>query len=126
MDLTFEGDAYPQDFILADTHIDWDMEGIDHDAQMMIGDGMVLILPMQPGMVRIIASRPEHVDTDKEPTLKDFDEHLAKMIPTDKSFPKPKLYDPFWVARFHLHHRCVSKYRDGRFFVAGDAAHLHR
>jgi hypothetical protein len=30
-----------------------------------------------------------------------------------------------WKARFRLHHRGVSRYRAGRLFVAGDAAHIH-
>ncbi|KAK0636370.1 hypothetical protein B0T17DRAFT_613111 [Bombardia bombarda] len=35
------------------------------------------------------------------------------------------LYDPTWLARFRLHHRGASRYRNGRLFVAGDAAHIH-
>jgi hypothetical protein len=30
-----------------------------------------------------------------------------------------------WLAHFRLHHRGVDRYRAGRFFVAGDAAHIH-
>lgn len=126
MNVKFEGDAYPQDFILADTQIDWDLDGIEGSFQAMLGDGLVMIFPMGKGRARITASRPSHQGSGEDPTLKDFDEILAKMLPSQESFPKPRLHDPFWLARFHLHHRCVTKYRDGRLFVAGDAAHIHR
>lgn len=126
MNVTFEGDAYPQEFILADTKIDWDLKGNDATFQTMLGDGLVMIFPMGHGRARITASRPGHGSEDEEPTLRDFDEIIAKMMPAQDSFPKPRLHSPFWLTRFHLHHRCVTKYRDGRLFVAGDAAHIHR
>lgn len=151
MNVEFEGDAYPQDFILADTHLDWALEGLDRGTfQTMLGKGgLVMVFPMGKGRARITASRSAYSDdhhhhhrggssteeeekkekkkgNDDEPTLQDFDEILAQMIPTDEAFPKPRLHDPFWLARFHLHHRCATKYRDGRLFIAGDAAHIHR
>lgn len=126
MNVTFEGDAYPQEFILADTNIDWDVKGSEGMFQTMLGDDLVMIFPMGQGRARITASRPGHGSSDEDPTLQDFDSLIAKLLPTDGSVPKPRLHDPFWLARFHLHHRCVTKYRDGRLFVAGDAAHIHR
>jgi 2-polyprenyl-6-methoxyphenol hydroxylase-like FAD-dependent oxidoreductase len=33
--------------------------------------------------------------------------------------------DVHWSSRFRLHHRLARKYRKGRTFVAGDAAHAH-
>lgn len=129
MNVKFEGDAYKQEFILADTKVDWDMEGTDRTIQVMLGDGLVMIIPMGHGRARITASRPDHTsseDAKEPPTLKDFDDIIAKMIPAQDLFPKPRLHDPFWLASFHLHHRCATKYRDGRLFIAGDAAHIHR
>lgn len=126
MNVTFQGDAYPQEFILADTKIDWDLKGSQDAFQTMLGDGLVFIFPMGNGRARITASRPDHVGSEEEPTLEDFDQLIAKMLPAQDSVPKPRLHDPFWLTRFHLSHRCVSKYRDGRLFVAGDAAHIHR
>lgn len=126
MNVKFEGDAYKQEFILADTKLDWDIDGAETTVQTMLGDGLVIIIPMGHGRARITASRPDHTSSEDAPTLKDFDDIIAKMIPGQDSFPKPRLYDPFWLASFHLHHRCATKYRDGRLFVAGDAAHIHR
>ena len=36
-----------------------------------------------------------------------------------------RLRDPVWRTNFRLHHRHASRYRAGRVFLAGDAAHIH-
>lgn len=131
MDVQFEGDAYPQDFILADTAYDWAPEYFDGTkAQLFLGDGMALMLPLEPGHARFVASRSRVVAyDDAKPTLRDFEVCLEGMLPVGEGedlSKRPRLHDASWLARFHLHHRCVTKYRDGRLFVAGDAAHIHR
>lgn len=135
MDVRFEGDAYPQEFILADTAFDWAPAYFDGTrAQLFLGDGMALMLPLGPGRARFVASRSKGVgvaasDADAEPTLRDFEACLEGMLPLGEGeapSKRPRLHDASWLARFHLHHRCVTKYRDGRLFVAGDAAHIHR
>ncbi len=30
-----------------------------------------------------------------------------------------------WSSYFHIHHRQVARLREGRIFIAGDAAHIH-
>lgn len=36
-----------------------------------------------------------------------------------------RLHDPVWLARFRIHRRQAARYRAGRAFLAGDAAHIH-
>jgi hypothetical protein len=36
-----------------------------------------------------------------------------------------ELSDPVWKAWFRISHRIVKHFRDGRVFLAGDAAHIH-
>jgi hypothetical protein len=36
-----------------------------------------------------------------------------------------RLRDPVWLTYFRLHHRHAIRYRAGRVFLAGDAAHIH-
>jgi hypothetical protein len=36
-----------------------------------------------------------------------------------------RLRDPAWLTYFRLHHRHAARYRAGRVFLAGDAAHVH-
>ncbi|KAI0102498.1 FAD binding domain-containing protein [Nemania sp. FL0031] len=115
--LTFNGDAYPQEFICADTHMESSMPG--GQAYMCLGKGAFIVLPLKDGMVRLVVSRPGQ-DTSREPTLADFEEFMQEIFPGGGS-----LHDATWVTRFRLHHRGVNSYRDGRLFVAGDAAHIH-
>lgn len=127
MDVQFEGDAYPQEYILADTEYDWEEAGGGGKTHVFVGDGMAMLLPFRDGSARFVASRPRHAATDGEPTLQDLQDCLATFLPAEgASCPRPRLHHPRWLARFHLHHRCATKYRDGRLFVAGDAAHIHR
>src|SRR5262249_7030695 len=39
--------------------------------------------------------------------------------------PEAVVDDPAWMIAFRLHCRMVDRYRVGRVFVAGDAAHIH-
>ncbi|KAI0965876.1 FAD binding domain-containing protein [Xylaria arbuscula] len=115
--LTFDGDAYPQEFICADTFLDSKFPS--GQAYMCLGYGAMVVLPLNDGRVRLVVSRPGQ-DTSRDPTLEDIEEFLQEIFPGGG-----KLHDATWVTRFRLHHRGVNKYRDGRLFVAGDAAHIH-
>ncbi|KAI0487183.1 FAD binding domain-containing protein [Xylaria cf. heliscus] len=115
--LTFDGDAYPQEFICADTYMESEMPG--GQAYMCLGNGALIVLPLKGGMVRLVVSRPGQ-DNTREPKLEDFEEFMQEIFPGGGS-----LHDATWVTRFRLHHRGVNNYRDGRLFVAGDAAHIH-
>lgn len=120
MDVVFEGDAYAQEFITADTMVDW--EGHDGKMHFILGEGTLVMVPLGLGRARIVLSRPSHLASHTEPTLQDFQTALETQLPPEE---KIRLHDPIWLARYHLHHRCATKYRDGRLFVAGDAAHIH-
>ncbi|KAK6859056.1 FAD binding domain-containing protein [Apiospora arundinis] len=118
--ITFDGSAYPQDFILCDAHLrasvlPWDRFSV------CWGDGLMTVFPLKDGLVRVVASRPgHHADDEDEPVLADFQRWFDRMAPGSG-----ELHDPFWIARFRLHHRVASRYREGRLFLAGDAAHIH-
>lgn len=124
--LSFEGAPYPQDFILCDAHMRWELA--DEETKPLTGffgpTGILMMFPMQDGAVRLVASRPPDIlkdgDPDVDPTLDDFRAIVAKMAPGNV-----ELSDPIWLARFRLHHRAVSTFRTKRLFLAGDAAHIH-
>ncbi|KAI1757512.1 FAD binding domain-containing protein [Xylaria castorea] len=115
--LTFDGDAYPQEFICADTYMESEMPG--GQAYMCLGKGALIVLPMKGGMVRLVVSRPGQ-DNTRDPKLEDFEEFLQEIFPGGGS-----LHDASWVTRFRLHHRGVNNYRDGKLLVAGDAGCIH-
>ena len=119
--LSFEGDAYPQDFVLADTKIDWEGEP-DRLYFFLSRRGLLALFPLAESYsYRLIAPRPggqPHGFDD--PTLEEFQQLATELSPIPM-----KLHNPSWLARFRLHHRGVNSYRVGRAFVAGDAAHIH-
>ena len=123
-ELEFEGSAYPQDFLLADLHLEWSLraEG-DNRLNMFLGQGMLVVFPLKDGLFRLVVSttgRKLTAGEDAEPTLEDFKRVWSEMAPGEAV-----LRDPVWMTRFRLHHRGVDCYRRGRLFVAGDAAHIH-
>jgi 2-polyprenyl-6-methoxyphenol hydroxylase-like FAD-dependent oxidoreductase len=115
--MKYEGGVYPQDFILADAHLKWEQKSC---LSIFLGDGFMGVFPMKDGIYRFIVSRPKESGSDVEPTLKDFEDVMGKLVPG-----KVEIFDPVWLTRFRLHHRMVDDYRKGRMFVAGDAAHIH-
>jgi 2-polyprenyl-6-methoxyphenol hydroxylase-like FAD-dependent oxidoreductase len=119
--LSFKGDAYPQDFVLADTEIEWSGED-DRLYFFLSRKGLLAVFPLAgPSAYRLIATRAENAPPDAgDPTLEEFQQLATELCP----FPV-RLHDPSWLARFRLHHRGVNRYRAGQVFVAGDSAHIH-
>jgi 2-polyprenyl-6-methoxyphenol hydroxylase-like FAD-dependent oxidoreductase len=114
---SFDGEPYPQDFLLADVHLKTPIDGL----HLFFDDrGIFVLLPMTNGVYRIISSRVDAPDTTADPTLPEV-QALA-----DAFSSRPvELTDPIWLARFRLHHRQADRYRRGPLLLAGDAAHIH-
>jgi hypothetical protein len=55
-----------------------------------------------------------------EPTHDEFQAMVDERVP----FPA-KVVKEHWVTRYRVHSRTVPRYREGRVFLAGDAAHVH-
>ncbi|KAI1391406.1 FAD binding domain-containing protein [Hypoxylon trugodes] len=118
--LKFEGASYQQRFILADTYVDWAPDAPKNDAFLCFGSGVCACFPLANGMVRVFGTGAIVTKREGNPHLEDFQSLVDRMMPV-----KGTLRDPFWLARFYLHHRGVDRYSNGRLFVAGDAAHVH-
>ena len=116
--LSFEGDRYPQHFILCDAKV----EGGNYEERSIsffMGTQRVMVLfPLKDGYVRIIGQRLD--DATHEPTVEEFQAFVDEIAPEGW-----RVHSPAWLAHFQFHHRGVSSYRAGRLFVAGDAAHIH-
>jgi 2-polyprenyl-6-methoxyphenol hydroxylase-like FAD-dependent oxidoreductase len=120
--LSFEGDRYPHDFLLADVTLD----DVPHDrlSFYLTPTGPCVLFPLHgAALFRVISIR----DTGRsaqgdggEPTREELVAVLARA--TGRTLA---VGEPTWLTRFRLHHRGVDRYRVGRVFVAGDAAHIH-
>jgi 2-polyprenyl-6-methoxyphenol hydroxylase-like FAD-dependent oxidoreductase len=121
MNVPFKGAAYAHDYWLADLHVHW---ALAHDAvHAFLGThGFLFAFPIpEPNRYRLIAQWSEATENGPtEPTLAAMQRLMDRLGP-----PGTTLTDPVWLTAFHLHHRKVARYQEGRVFVAGDAAHIH-
>ncbi|KXX81498.1 putative aromatic compound monooxygenase YhjG [Madurella mycetomatis] len=121
-DLTFKGAPYPQDFLLCDVHLRDSNLPQDRVGLHLGPKGVLALLPFDNEIIRIVASGYQIIaENEGEPTLEQFQTYFTATTPPGSG----TLHDPIWMTRFRLHHRGVNRYRDGRLFVAGDAAHIH-
>lgn len=121
--IAFEGDAYAQRFLLADLEVD----GLQIDAVHAFpgADAALLALPLgTPRTWRVIgidgAGGDGEASTESPLTLDDVQAFADRVAPG-----RLRVRDPIWLTRFRLHHRQAARYRAGRLFLAGDAAHIH-
>jgi 2-polyprenyl-6-methoxyphenol hydroxylase-like FAD-dependent oxidoreductase len=121
--IPFEGAAYPQTFVLGDLEVDGDLErGVGH--AFLGAGGMLFFLPLaRPATWRMLGMRPLNGEDEQEraePTLA-----ALQAIADAFTGGSLRLRDPVWLTYFRLHHRHAARYRAGRVFLAGDAAHVH-
>lgn len=79
------------------------------------------VVPQEGGVCRVIVPA-DGVSEDRttEPTLEEFKQRLRAYAGTDFG-----IHSPRWLSRFGDATRQAERYRVGRVFLAGDAAHIH-
>ncbi|MGX1274667.1 2-polyprenyl-6-methoxyphenol hydroxylase-like FAD-dependent oxidoreductase [Streptomyces phaeoluteigriseus] len=144
--LGFEGGAFPEEYMLADVEVDWDLpagygvrsmhrgpDGAVDDVLVCIplpGHGRYRMSTMVPpalstaGRTRDTGAGGDAVAHGLEggaaPGLADIQKVL------DRLSPRPVTASALrWSSVFRISHRIVDRYGEGRVFVAGDAAHIH-
>ncbi|HEX6967289.1 MAG TPA: FAD-dependent monooxygenase [Micromonosporaceae bacterium] len=84
--------------------------------------GLLLIVPMpEPTRWRIIA----HVPAPPPDTAIDITAAYLDELIRERAGIEFGSHDVTWESQFNLSHGLVDRYRRGRVFVAGDAAHVH-
>ncbi|MTD14773.1 pentachlorophenol monooxygenase [Nakamurella sp. YIM 132087] len=137
----FEGDAFPESYMLGDVEVDWDLpQGYAVRSSRTTGDGAVddlLVAIPLPGRKRYRMSMlvpPElapqgstgadgitHGFTGgREPELHHIQEVLDRLSPVPVTAGRLR-----WSSVFRISHRLADRYSVGRAFIAGDAAHIH-
>ncbi|MGH3811501.1 MAG: FAD-dependent monooxygenase [Pseudonocardiaceae bacterium] len=120
--IPFPGATYAEEFIQADARLDWELP----DGQLYVfpgPDGLLAVWTMPgPSRFRIIGntSPGPHSDAAAEPSLAEMQALLDARLPLPA-----RIVTTTWTARYRLHRRGVPRYRQGRVFLAGDAAHVH-
>ncbi len=121
LDIPYEGYTEPQTFLLGDVLI----EGGDLDHRSIYlwwhNGGTVALFPFADKIWRIFAMRENDASNGSEPTTL---EELQRAM--DRHGPSGlRLHDPSWLSAFRVNERLAARYRAGRCFLAGDAAHIH-
>ncbi|HEY2512869.1 MAG TPA: FAD-dependent monooxygenase [Polyangiaceae bacterium] len=117
---SFEGAPYEERLIQADVRVDLPGAPDDEILAFLHEDGPVVLFPLfTDGRYRLIVLQPPG-SPELEPTLEVFQRVLEARGPRGA-----KVSDPAWTIGFRIHHRRTDRYRVGRAFLGGDAAHIH-
>ncbi|HEX4485861.1 MAG TPA: FAD-dependent monooxygenase [Terriglobales bacterium] len=117
LNLPFEGAEYADSFLLADVETD---ETLPADQMQLCPNeaGPLAIFPMSATRRRIVATIQKM--EGEAPSLE-----VVQRIMAERGPGGCELRSMHWSSYFRIHHRHVGQLRMGRFFVAGDAAHIH-
>jgi len=124
LEIDFEGYTEPQMFLLGDVAISGGgPDGGDLDRNSIYiwwhEGSTVALFPFETDTWRIFAARADATD-ESTPTLEELQEHMDRHGP-----PGTTISDPRWLSAFRTNERLAARYRVGRVFLAGDAAHIH-
>ncbi|MDN3351024.1 FAD-dependent monooxygenase [Actinomadura sp. DC4] len=114
----FTGDTYAESFVLADVRLNWSLPADEVQLFLATG-GLVVVAPLPGGRHRVVATAE---DPPEHPDLADVRALLAERGPERTP---AEVREVLWSSRFRVHHRIADRYREGRIFLAGDAAHVH-
>lgn len=116
---SFEGHTYEETFALADVRVDGAPAADRTRVTTYFGeDGAVAFFPMTGDRFRIIVTAWGVPGPDV--ALEDLRASISARVGSDV-----RLLDVAWLTSFRIHCRQVERYREGRAFLVGDAAHIH-
>ena len=115
----FPGRSVVKSVMLADVLLKEEPPG--GAATNSIGDRFTFLAPFGDGYYRVISwDRSKPADDHDPVDINELKEIARSVLGTDYG-----MYGPRWSSRFHSDERQVGRYRVGRVFLAGDAAHVH-
>ena len=118
--IRFVGKTYPLSFLLADARLEGALRhGENYVWLHKNGSFAALPLPA-PQTWRLF------VDVTNARNLGEVSLDLIRRLMVERTgAAEIKIHNPTWISEFKIHCRLVDRYRLGRVFVAGDAAHVH-
>ncbi|CAG8768993.1 8653_t:CDS:2 [Dentiscutata erythropus] len=127
---TYEGQTLKSSWALADVMIDHELVNYDHVT------GPIILFPLDARkntvrvFMKVADEEDKHENNDSITHGLTNETHITldemQKIIDDRIAPiKLELKNPVWISNFRINERIVNRYRTGRAFVAGDAAHCH-
>jgi 4,5-epoxidase len=117
----FAGEAYPESFVVADVHADWQQPGATN-LMWLHRDGVMLAWACrEPGLWHFFFNLTADQDARiASPSLDD----VGRIVAERTGDGRVRLDRPEWISKFQVQRRRVGQFRVGRVFLAGDAAHI--
>ncbi|HEY9343248.1 MAG TPA: FAD-dependent monooxygenase, partial [Hanamia sp.] len=121
MGLSFEGDTVPKIFYVTDVKLNSPVINKDELFIFLIKKGFVLFFPMEGnGHFRVIGILPDKKEEDETFTFEEIEEPIKEQLAIPVAFDEVR-----WFSTYKVHSRKANSFRNGRCFIAGDAAHIH-
>jgi 2-polyprenyl-6-methoxyphenol hydroxylase-like FAD-dependent oxidoreductase len=121
--LSFDGEPYAQHYLLADCRVEWPFDHT-HFRIFMNGARIGLFLPLRGTELSRVMATDLAARDGRDPggtlTMAELQTALRQAMNVPVT-----LSDPVWTTRYKAHLRRVERYRVGRGFLVGDAAHIH-
>lgn len=123
LNFAFEGTTIDALFYVAD--VEMEFAGSHDEVYVSFGaDSFVALFPLkETNFWRIVGNLPDEENEKREGTEIDYEE-TETLIRETMNLPLD-ITNVKWFSTYRVHSRRVDKFRDGRCFVAGDAAHIH-
>ena len=118
--IAFEGAPYEHVFFVADTQVTGPMVPGEVNVYLW-RQGFHLFFPMRGAdHWRLVGILPSDMRGRNDANFEDVIPSLRQEAGTELSFKACS-----WFSTYRIHHRRAVRFRDGRCFVLGDAAHVH-
>ncbi|WP_183562084.1 FAD-dependent oxidoreductase [Mucilaginibacter sp. SP1R1] len=119
LQIPFNGDTYQHQFYLADVKI---ANVFGNRVNLFLSKkGFAAFFPMpEEQCYRIVGKLPNEFDKKEGLTIEEALPYLNAVTGT-----AIQVENTNWFTTYRLHHRMADKFRQGRCFLIGDAAHIH-
>jgi len=115
----FEGGTYRELFYVADVDASGHAANGELHVDLDEADFLAVFPLSDQGRVRLIGTvRDERADRPDELTFDDVSDHALNTM-------NIQIRKVNWFSTYHVHHRVTDRFRKGRAFLVGDAAHVH-
>ncbi len=118
--LEFDGQTYPETTLLATTRFPFEdhLEGLSNVSYCWKAGGNFSLLKV-PGRWRVSIYPREDMSIEEQLSPANIEAALQEIV------PRAERYEVLEARPYRVHQRIVERYRVGRVFLAGDAAHLN-
>ncbi|HEY1928651.1 MAG TPA: FAD-dependent oxidoreductase [Caulobacteraceae bacterium] len=116
---SFQGGTYRQLFYVADAHVAGPTANGELHIDLDEADFLAVFPLDGAGRVRLIGTvRDERADHPETLCFNDVSQKAIEHL-------KVEVLKINWFSTYHVHHRVTDRFRRGRAFLLGDAAHIH-